>query len=671
MTYPVAACRGKRIPFTLADPLPGELFDVTDYGATGDGQTDDTAAINATIAAAVAAGGTVYFPAPDFYVHGGGTIAEDAYLYGPGATISCSGSLRPLDNVTIRDMTIHSPSNTRCIAIGETGPTLISGVHLRELTLTGDLSWAAIMLFLANDCIIEHCDIQGTLASGSGIQVLGGKRNIIRYNTTVGGVTGIAFLYSRGANGGGLASLLEDNEVYGNTVSGYSEEGITFDVIGNTDSDVAAIEYDAITAVDTNEVTLSSPASAFANLVGYDMVFLDGTLQGNHRKIVAQSGLKNNTFTLDSAGAQVGDLVVVGATIKRNKIHHNTVTAPGHTNSAILLYGMCFENEIYSNIIPRGIVKVESLDNTVVADISVVGAEGRCPCGYNLVQNNALADGNLILEYYHLAPPNYAVFQSKGNNVIGNSVVAGHLIVANEQHAWFDGNTGTEDFTNVVEAIALMEPDDEVVPEVPPSPSQFRLYIGTAAGPYAPATKRGGWENSAATGLYSLLTAKAGAVTDYDTKTVNNADADYDFLSWRATLVLTARMDFSGQIFRGVFGTWESNAALNAVLKLHAFILQGQSDTLRCTLINEHIDTGEFGTDPATAGNAFTGEMGEGLIGEIGDVICVEAGSRSDADAITYTQRIYYGAINNADLAAGGNIGTNPAWIEFDYLTPA
>lgn len=44
-------------------------FDVTDYGATGDGTTDDTTAINAAIAAANAAGeGTVYFPAGDYKV---------------------------------------------------------------------------------------------------------------------------------------------------------------------------------------------------------------------------------------------------------------------------------------------------------------------------------------------------------------------------------------------------------------------------------------------------------------------------------------------------------------------------------------------------------------------------------------------------------------------------
>jgi polygalacturonase len=43
------------------------MFDVTDFGAMGDGITDDTAAVQTAINAAMeTGGGTVYFPDGDY-----------------------------------------------------------------------------------------------------------------------------------------------------------------------------------------------------------------------------------------------------------------------------------------------------------------------------------------------------------------------------------------------------------------------------------------------------------------------------------------------------------------------------------------------------------------------------------------------------------------------------
>lgn len=66
LQYDLASARWRIIGGTAGTPPAGLLpwFIVTDYGATGDGTTDDTAAINSAIAALVAAGrGVLYFPA--------------------------------------------------------------------------------------------------------------------------------------------------------------------------------------------------------------------------------------------------------------------------------------------------------------------------------------------------------------------------------------------------------------------------------------------------------------------------------------------------------------------------------------------------------------------------------------------------------------------------------
>ncbi len=63
--------------------IPGS-FNVRDYGAAGDGVTNDTAAITAAITAIPAAGGTLYFPAGTYVTSGGFTIAVPCTIRGEG-----------------------------------------------------------------------------------------------------------------------------------------------------------------------------------------------------------------------------------------------------------------------------------------------------------------------------------------------------------------------------------------------------------------------------------------------------------------------------------------------------------------------------------------------------------------------------------------------------------
>lgn len=72
-------------------PTPGlPIFNVQDYGARGDGSTDDTSAIQAAITAAIAAHGIVFFPPNTYKVSGNGptiSASSNVSVVGYGATI--------------------------------------------------------------------------------------------------------------------------------------------------------------------------------------------------------------------------------------------------------------------------------------------------------------------------------------------------------------------------------------------------------------------------------------------------------------------------------------------------------------------------------------------------------------------------------------------------------
>lgn len=71
-----------------AQPVTGKIYNVKDFGATGDGVTLDTDPINKAITTAAAAGGgTIYFPAGTYASHSIRLKSHIGLYIDQGATI--------------------------------------------------------------------------------------------------------------------------------------------------------------------------------------------------------------------------------------------------------------------------------------------------------------------------------------------------------------------------------------------------------------------------------------------------------------------------------------------------------------------------------------------------------------------------------------------------------
>lgn len=85
----------------------GEVFNVQDFGAVGNGVTDDTTAIQAAVNAAEALGGTVFFPTPAKYAITAEILVDSIYpvhllshMTGNGGGSVTTSYIKPIGNIT-------------------------------------------------------------------------------------------------------------------------------------------------------------------------------------------------------------------------------------------------------------------------------------------------------------------------------------------------------------------------------------------------------------------------------------------------------------------------------------------------------------------------------------------------------------------------------------------
>jgi hypothetical protein len=203
---------------TLHTWIERTAFNVKDFGAVGDGSTDDTTAIQAAITAAqtfgaTAGGACVYVPASSSYYK----ITTRLLINANGITLMGDGA----------GSVIINTSTGNCLEVGDNAANR-SDVHITQINLqaTGANS-IAIKGQKATNIRIHQCLIVNSGATADGIRLTDSFCATITENT-LGGVKGYGIHASSSAN----AMYVAGNRLDGNSIA--STCGIYIDGAGNT-----------------------------------------------------------------------------------------------------------------------------------------------------------------------------------------------------------------------------------------------------------------------------------------------------------------------------------------------------------------------------------------------------------------------------------------------------
>lgn len=369
------------------------------------------------------------------------TAVEGATLLIPASVV-----LEYRDNFQMTGMQVRMASSSQLKAEAESGDTHVDGALIAENTFmtTGTITtapriyigqgfnsynrnikvrdndlWSIVLLEEVGD----NNDFTGNffyqMDGLRPIQWWGSNHNI-EGNYVDGGIFGIAALgkHNIAAN----RRPCTGNTVSGNIVLNTSEEGISFDVVGNVAAETVLREYDTVASKPGGSVINLASANwaAQTTYTGslYDAVFTSGTLAGRRYKITTHSGA---AFTLsglsaDYASVTVGDGVSVQLSCYDNKIAHNIVipklTADRAHTSGIVLHGTGVDMDIRNNIVygesdgvgagDAGLVYHgirETSLNSIVATDSITGIQRRGPVGLNRIEGNRELGGGIGSDY--------------------------------------------------------------------------------------------------------------------------------------------------------------------------------------------------------------------------------------------------------------------------------
>jgi len=164
-----------------------ETVSVKDFGATGDGSTNDTTAINNALSAVSSTGQAVYFPAGTYIYNGGGSLGNGVVIYGDGK------------NATKIVSALSSPTSGYLINASGYGSGIEKIAFFDGTTQTG----GSYVILSGPESYISEFDIYGDI---NGI-LMTGNVSRIRHGRFHNGASGAIRIR---AEGGDNSQLIDD-----------------------------------------------------------------------------------------------------------------------------------------------------------------------------------------------------------------------------------------------------------------------------------------------------------------------------------------------------------------------------------------------------------------------------------------------------------------------------